>query len=346
MILMHSFNNQTFLKRRLTMLTKNKQKRLAGISYALIIPMIALMVMLSGWSATAQDQAKKSKEEIAKAAVEKELTKAGFSKAEIEEIKLRIDNVPHTVISQKPKGINEAVKPMETGKTLNGEKVFAMVDEMPTFQGGRIEDFRNWVQKNIQYPEEAKKNKIQGTVYLSFVVDTEGQVKGIEIIRSANPVLDNEVIRAMKTAPAWKPGKQGGKVVNVAFSIPIRFVLDNTAKTSPSVEEEEEKMVFLIVEEMPVFQGGDITTFRQWCQDHVKYPAIAMENGISGTAMVTFVVNKEGKVINAKIKSGVDPALDAAALEVVKSSPEWTPGKKRGHVVSVSFDMPIVFHKQ
>jgi TonB family protein len=226
-ILMHSFNNQTFLKRRLTMLTKNKQKRLASLSYGLIAPMIALMVVISGWSATAQDQAKKTKEEIAKAAVEKELTKAGYSKSDIDEIKKRIDGIDITKAQIKPEVITELVKPTKSGKTLDGQDVFVMVEEMPTFHGGKIEDFRNWVQKNITYPEEAKKNKIQGTVYLSFVVDTEGQVKAIEIIRSANPALDNEVIRAMKTAPAWKPGKQAGKPVNVAFSIPIKFVLSN-----------------------------------------------------------------------------------------------------------------------
>lgn len=328
------------------MLTKNKQKKLARLSYALVLPMIALMVLISGWSATAQDQAKKSKEEIAKAAVEKELTKAGYSKADIEEIKMRIDqvNVKKEALKTPEAGIDKT--PMKSGKTIDGQEIFVMVEEMPTFQGGKIEDFRNWVQKNVSYPAEAKKDKIQGTVYLSFVVDTDGKVRQIEIIRSANPLLDNEVIRAMKGAPDWKPGKQGGKTVNVAFSIPVKFVLDNSGKEAASGEQEEEKQVFLIVEEMPVFQGGDVSDFRQWCQDHVKYPAKAMENGISGTVMVEFVVNREGKVINAKIKSGADPVLDEAALQVVRSSPDWAPGKQRQKPVNVSFSIPIVFHKQ
>jgi protein TonB len=68
-------------------------------------------------------------------------------------------------------------------------------------------------------------NGISGTVYVSFVVNRRGEIAGINIIRGVDPSLDEEVIKALKGAPKWEPGKQRGKPVNVSFSIPIKFIL-------------------------------------------------------------------------------------------------------------------------
>ena|SRR4030042_3736578 len=112
----------------------------------------------------------------------------------------------------------------------------------------------------------------------------------------------------------------------------------------PVVEEEEqEEVAFIIVEDMPKFQGGDQNTFRAWIQTNLKYPEIAAENGISGRVFVNFVVNKNGEVVDAKVVRGVDPSLDQEALRVVRSSPKWEPGKQRGKPVKVQFTFPIVF---
>ncbi len=111
----------------------------------------------------------------------------------------------------------------------------------------------------------------------------------------------------------------------------------------PIEEEEDEEVAFIIVEDMPKFQGGDQNTFRAWIQSNLKYPEIAAENGISGKVFVNFVVAKNGNVVDAKVVRGVDPSLDQEALRVVRSSPKWTPGKQRGKPVKVQFTFPIVF---
>lgn len=355
LLLMHSFNKKSFLKRRLTMLLKNKRTRNAGWNYLLALPVISLMILISGWSATAQDQAKKSKEVIAKMAVEKELTKAGYSKADIDVIKSRIDGIPE---SNAKVSSQFAV----TDKTLNGEQVFAIVENMPKFQNGTLEDYRSWIQKNVQYPAEAKTKKIQGTVYISFIVDNKGQVVNPEIIRSINPILDQEVMRALKSSPAWIPGMQKGKAVNVAFTMPVKFILDGNTAQKLKVPEEanmeeaaammnaysekRNKQAFQIVEVMPGFQGGGIKEFAAWAQAKVKYPAIAMENGIHGTVYVAFLVTKEGKVEDVEIARKVDPVLDEEVLRVIRSSPDWTPGQQRGNPVHVAFNIPIKFKMQ
>lgn len=111
------------------------------------------------------------------------------------------------------------------------------------------------------------------------------------------------------------------------------------------VEEEEagEEEVFIIVEDMPKFKGGDQNAFRTWIQQNLRYPEIAAENGISGRVFVQFAVNSKGMVVDAKVIRGVDPALDKEALRVVNSSPKWEPGKQRGKPVKVQFTFPIVF---
>lgn len=108
-------------------------------------------------------------------------------------------------------------------------------------------------------------------------------------------------------------------------------------------EEEDAGKIFIIVEDMPTFQGGDVNKFRTWVLKHLQYPEIAAENGISGRVFIRFVVEPDGTVDNVEVVRGVDPALDAEAVRVVKSSPKWSPGKQRGKPVRVAYTFPIVF---
>ncbi len=107
-------------------------------------------------------------------------------------------------------------------------------------------------------------------------------------------------------------------------------------------EEAEEAQVFFIVEEMPEFPGGE-AALRAFIAKSINYPVIAQENGIQGKVYVTFVVDKDGGISEAKIARGVDPSLDKEALRVVNQLPKWKPGKQRGKPVRVSYTVPISF---
>lgn len=107
-------------------------------------------------------------------------------------------------------------------------------------------------------------------------------------------------------------------------------------------EEEEEAQVFFIVEEMPEFPGGELA-LRKFIANAIKYPVIAQENGIQGKVYVTFVVDKDGGISDARIARGVDTSLDKEALRVVSTLPKWKPGKQRGKPVRVSYTVPINF---
>jgi len=105
-------------------------------------------------------------------------------------------------------------------------EVFVVVEEMPTFPGGDPE-LMKFIYANIVYPEIAKENNIQGRVILRFCVTFKGGVDQVQVLKPVDPALDNEAVRVIKMLPPWKPGKQGGKPVNVWYSVPVTFQLKN-----------------------------------------------------------------------------------------------------------------------
>ncbi len=105
-------------------------------------------------------------------------------------------------------------------------------------------------------------------------------------------------------------------------------------------EETGEESLFVVVEDMPSFPGGDPV---RWINKNVKYPVIAQENGIQGKVFVQFVIEKDGSITNVKVLRGVDASLDKEAVRVVQSMPKWKPGKQRGKPVRVSYNVPINF---
>ena len=108
---------------------------------------------------------------------------------------------------------------------------------------------------------------------------------------------------------------------------------------------EEETKVFDVVEQMPQFPGGD-AALMQFLSSHIKYPAVAEENGIQGRVVCTFVVERDGSVSNVMVARGCDPSLDKEAVRVIKSMPKWIPGKQNGSSVRVKYTVPVTFKLQ
>lgn len=123
-------------------------------------------------------------------------------------------------------------------------------------------------------------------------------------------------------------------------------VYDYVESSAGDEEEVEEEQIIYFAEEMPTFQGGDLNKFRDYVQKNTKYPEAAAEMGIQGRVRVSFVVEKDGRVSNVKVISGVDPLLDREAVRVVQSSPRWEPGKQRGLPARVGYNIPVVFYLQ
>lgn len=114
---------------------------------------------------------------------------------------------------------------IQTGekREKGNQEIYVVVEEMPTFRGKGMDEFEKYIRETMRYPAEARKQGIEGTVQVSFIVDTDGRLSDVTVIRSANPLLDTEALRVVKSSPEWKPGLQNGKAVKVQLSVSVRF---------------------------------------------------------------------------------------------------------------------------
>ncbi len=145
--------------------------------------------------------------------------------ADITNIPLTTEELVQTTQNGEVPDSNVYVEPTDpVTPEMNVPRVF--VEEMPEYPGG-IPELMKYISENIAYPEDAIANNIQGRVILRFVVNTDGSVDRIQLLRGIDSSLDNEAIRVVSTLPKFKPGKQQGIPVPVWFSLPVLFRLQN-----------------------------------------------------------------------------------------------------------------------
>jgi periplasmic protein TonB len=111
-----------------------------------------------------------------------------------------------------------------SGQGGGSDDAFYMVEVMPTFKGGDINKFREWVQKRTRYPQIAIDKKIKGKVFLTFIIEKDGSVSGVTVVKGVDPLIDNEAAKAITESPKWAPGLQRGQPVRVRYLIPLNFM--------------------------------------------------------------------------------------------------------------------------
>ena len=114
---------------------------------------------------------------------------------------------------------------VEEEEEESAQQIFTVVEEMPDFPDGGLQGLLKFLAKNIKYPVIAQENGIQGRVVCAFVVNKDGSIVDIEVLRGVDPSLDKEAVRVLGTMPKWKPGKQRGKPVRVKYTVPVMFRL-------------------------------------------------------------------------------------------------------------------------
>jgi periplasmic protein TonB len=151
---------------------------------------------------------------------------------EIVDTIIPIDETPEATDEILAHAGDNPVKNPESGfgdEILDGDggmatdEPFFLVEVMPSFMGGDLMKFREWVKKRTNYPREAIDSKINGTVILSFIVEKDGSVSNVDIVKRVHPILDNEAVMVISESPKWKPGLQRGQPVRVIFTVPISF---------------------------------------------------------------------------------------------------------------------------
>jgi protein TonB len=135
----------------------------------------------------------------------------------------KLEEVAAGVETQEGTG-EEIAPPPEVVADPDAGKIFTVVEEMPQFPGGGEAALLQYLRNNIKYPPMARENGIEGTVYVTFVVDKDGKVKEPKLLRGVTG-LDEEALRVISHMPDWKPGKQNGRTVAVQYNLPVRFTL-------------------------------------------------------------------------------------------------------------------------
>ena len=220
--------------------------------------------------------------------------------------------------------------------SIPGE-VFKVVEKMPEYPGGSVELLK-FLAQNIQYPEMARKENIQGLVVVQFIIGKDGTIIDPHVVHGIGGGTNEEALRVVKTMPKWKPGLQKGQEVNVQFNLPIRFMLEG------KVEEKKvdaPREIFRVVERMPAYEDGQ-EGLLQFLAKNINYPKVAKDNGVEGMVVVQYIIETDGRVSGAKVVKGIGAGCDEEALRVVNLT-RWTPGMQNNKVVPVQFNLPIRF---
>lgn len=213
--LTNNFFNHSLLKRRIMMLHKSRSARTALIKYGFSAPLFAAMLI--------------------------------FSSANADNSKLQNYTKALTVGSKEsPLTISDNTKTaIDTNKT--NENVFTSAEQMPEFPGG-MKAFYEYLDKSFKYPAEARINNVNGKVILSFIVEKDGSLNDIKVLRGLGSGLDEEAKRVLKESPKWIPGKQNGKTVRVVYTLPMQLGLDQkkTEKQSSGTSNGMEQALYIL----------------------------------------------------------------------------------------------------
>jgi len=194
--------NHSNLKKRITMMLQKKSSSWARLKYAYVLPLAAITL-------------------IAFARPEISQPFDGISSAKVSNLLLKVD----------PPDIEKIISPEEipvadnvSQSLVQDTAVFVAVEEMPAYPGG--EKARSeFISKNMKYPEKAKENGIQGRVITQFIVEKDGSISNVQVVRGIDPEIDAEAVRVVRSLPKWTPGKQNGEARRVRFTLPVTFKL-------------------------------------------------------------------------------------------------------------------------
>ena len=214
-----------------------------------------------------------------------------------------------------------------------------VIDETcpPQFPGGDAA-LINFLNANIVYPQQAAQDKVEGKVIVQFTVKKTGKIDNVKVLRSVRKDFDDEAVRVIKMMPDFIPAKQDGELTDMPYTIPVSFKLFDEMEPLTVSEGSDVPDGF----EPPMFPGGE-RALMEFLKDNVKYPPQAAKRKTQGRVVMTFVVDKTGKVTEIKVAKSVDIYLDTEATRVCKLLPDFIPARQNGEPVSVWFTLPITF---
>ena len=230
----NSFNHST-LKKRITMMLKEKSNPWARLKYLYVLPLAAIAV-----TAFARPEISQKAKEIS--AVKVNDLAAIVETKTVENVVSGVNAVVNLTDVPEISVVKDTadVKKKETAGKSSEDGVFWVAEKMPEFPGGNGA-VAEYVRENMKYPAIAKEKGTQGRVIVQFVVNKKGKIVSPKVARSVDPDLDKEAIRLIKSMPDWIPGTQGGKAVDVKYTLPVSFRIDGDSSANTNTASSEEK---------------------------------------------------------------------------------------------------------
>mgnify|MGYP005869628535 CR=1 FL=1 len=230
----NSFNHSK-LKKRITMMLKEKSNPWARLKYLYVLPLAAIAV-----TAFARPEISQKAKEIS--AVKVNDLAAIVETKTVENVASGVNAVVNLTDVPEISVVKDTadVKKKETAGKSSEDGVFWVAEKMPEFPGGNGA-VAEYVRENMKYPAIAKEKGTQGRVIVQFVVNKKGKIVSPKVARSVDPDLDKEAIRLIKSMPDWIPGTQGGKAVDVKYTLPVSFRLDGDSSANANTASSEEK---------------------------------------------------------------------------------------------------------
>ncbi|RPD49798.1 TonB family protein [Hymenobacter sediminis] len=227
--------------------------------------------------------------------------------------------------------------------------VYTYVEKMPVFPGGQTALYQA-IGQSIIYPTEALQQRLQGRVFVKFVVAASGKVQGAEVVKSLHPLLDAEAVRAITSLPAWEPGRQVGRPVAVSYTVPITFRLP--LNVEEILAERLGKAPIQPEKRHAQFPGGPEALYSYLRK--APYPETARSGKIEGKVFVTVDLDAAGRVTKAtailpsgkgKKLNAASATLYAAAQEYLSQMPTWEPAFANGQPTASTITLPINYQE-
>ena len=210
-------------------------------------------------------------------------------------------------------------------------------------------------------------------VVVIFNVEDDGSISNVRVKEPVHPDFDKEAIRVVQKMEKWTPAMSNGRQVRSKFHVTIMFLnipypepnyqsdslvttlglvrcdVDSTSskkemgsKSDSNYDDDDDMIMGMIVEQKPVFPGGQ-KALMEFLKSNLVYPKAARDSSIQGRVIVKFTVEKDGSITDVEVVRGVHPALDEEAVRVVSMMPKWKPGTQMGDTVRTKFTLPVLF---
>ncbi len=214
------------------------------------------------------------------------------------------------------------------------DSVYSFVDHPPAFPGG-ILALNDYLSRAMSYPEQAVRDSVEGRVYIGFVVEPDGNLSQLTVLRGIGSGCDEEAVRLVGEMPPWKPGRLNGEAVRVSKTLPVVFSLASLP---------DPKKIYLEADSLPSFKGGLSALNKYLAESKFDLESVPDSTPDDATVYVYFVVETDGSISNVKVKDSVGFGYDEMGTSVVQNMPKWNPGKIGNTNVRVLLRLPVDFN--